>query len=726
MKKFVPKIKVKRMLVASVAAFTLMGIVLSVVAKGHATGATVMSVTPSSQTVTQGNDVTFDVAINANGDSVNAVQTTVTFDSSVFSFVSIVAGDFTVGFNHTETSNSVNFSGGTFTPVTGAGTAATITLHANAGATDSPLTLANNCFAVTNDSTCSTALDSGPGNPNDLTTINSGTVTVTPLPPTNSSLPVISGSTTVGSTLSTTNGSWTNSPGSFDYQWEDCDSGGANCSNVASNGNSSTYDLVSGDSGHKMRVIVTANNTGGSGNATSAATAVVTTPSCTPPSTPGTPSLDANTYTTIDLSWTASTANDTCTLSGYHIFRALVTGGTPGSYSQVGTSGTNSFSDSGLVANHDYSYYIVAIDSGNNNSSNGGAATLSTAADNEPPTAPSNVKLTLDGPSQIDLTWTASTENANLGGVAIDHYTISRATVTGGTPGSYSPVGNTSNGSTTSYQDSTVSNNTIYSYKVTGVDAFNSSADSAAAQTQTFDCTVVGGVSTCTLATGINLSTTDAIGVANETIVNDGTLDNVAAHNSSSFKGEGSMSGLTVNGGGIVAPGHSPGCLTVNGNLTENGTYTAEIQSPGTTACTDYDQIVVTGNVNLSGGILDTVLVGGFTPSVGQTFEIINNQGNNPVTGTFSGLAQNAVFAAGSSRMQISYTGGDGNDVVLTAVNPATPITATPTAPNTGTKLVSTNIGEVLGSTVVSGVTLLAIAYKLGWRGAGLYKRAGR
>lgn len=724
MKKLAPKIQIRGMLIAGVAAFAVFGTFLSIVARSHAAGSTTMSITPSTQTVAQGSDVSFDVTINTNGDGVNAMQSTITFDATKFTFVSVTAGDFNTGFTHSETSNTVNFAGGFIGTLTGTKIGAHITLHATAGVTDSPLTFSSICTDTT-DSTCSTVLDSTTNN-NDLASTTDGAITVTPAAPSNTGLPLISGTDTVGSTLSTTNGTWDNSPTSFTYQWKDCDSGGANCVDVASAGTGSTYDLVSGDSGHTIRVVVTAINTGGSGNATSAATSVVTTPSCTIPSTPGTPSLDSSTYTTIDLSWTASTANSPCSLSGYYIYRALVTGGTPGSYSQVGTSATNSFSDSGLVANHSYSYYIVAYDDGANSSSNGSAATLDTAADNLPPTAPTNLKLTLDGPSQVDVSWTASSENPSLGGVSIDHYAISRATVTGGVPGSYSQVGTTSDGTTTSYQDSTVANNTVYSYKVTGVDAFNSSPDSSAAQTQTFDCTVVSGVSTCTLASSIDLSTTDAIGVANETIVNDGTLGNVTGHNSSSVKGGGSMASLTVNGGGTVAPGHSPGCLTVNGNLIENGNYTAEIQSPGATACTDYDQIVVTGTVNLSNSILDTELLGGFTPSVGQTYEIINNQGGSAVTGNFSGLAQSAVFAVGSSRMQISYTGGDGNDVVLTVVSPTTPITATPTAPNTGTKLVSTNIGEVLAATLVSCVTLLAIAYRLGWKGVGASKRAGR
>ena len=46
------------------------------------------------------------------------------------------------------------------------------------------------------------------------------------------------------------------------------------------------------------------------------------------------------------------------------------------------------------------------------------------------------------------------------------------------------------------------------------------------------------------------------------------------------------------------------------------------------------------------------------------------------MTGTFAGLAQNATFSAGGGTYQFSYTGGDGNDVVLTALNDAPVITS--------------------------------------------------
>jgi len=93
--------------------------------------------------------------------------------------------------------------------------------------------------------------------------------------PVNTSLPSITGTKTQGQQLTAVDGSWTNSPTSYAYQWEDCDNAGANCTSITG-AIGSTYVLQGSDAGHTIRVVVTAHNDSGSGSpATSAATAVV-------------------------------------------------------------------------------------------------------------------------------------------------------------------------------------------------------------------------------------------------------------------------------------------------------------------------------------------------------------------------------------------------------------------------------------------------------------------
>lgn len=75
--------------------------------------------------------------------------------------------------------------------------------------------------------------------------------------PVNTVAPVVTGNSQVGSTLSTGNGTWTNSPSSFTYQWraDGVDIGGAT---------SNTLDTTGRTAGEDIDCVVTATNAGGS------------------------------------------------------------------------------------------------------------------------------------------------------------------------------------------------------------------------------------------------------------------------------------------------------------------------------------------------------------------------------------------------------------------------------------------------------------------------------
>ena len=71
--------------------------------------------------------------------------------------------------------------------------------------------------------------------------------------PQSNSAPTISGQPREGRTLTANNGSWASSPASFAYQWQQCDSSGANC-NPISGATSKTYRVGSGDADHTLKV----------------------------------------------------------------------------------------------------------------------------------------------------------------------------------------------------------------------------------------------------------------------------------------------------------------------------------------------------------------------------------------------------------------------------------------------------------------------------------------
>ncbi len=93
--------------------------------------------------------------------------------------------------------------------------------------------------------------------------------------PSNTSVPVLSGSAQVGSTLTATGGTWTGSPTSYSIAWLRCNAVGGSCTTISGQSDL-TYLLTSADQGTTIRAAVTASNANGSSSAdVSAPSAVV-------------------------------------------------------------------------------------------------------------------------------------------------------------------------------------------------------------------------------------------------------------------------------------------------------------------------------------------------------------------------------------------------------------------------------------------------------------------
>lgn len=92
--------------------------------------------------------------------------------------------------------------------------------------------------------------------------------------PGNTTLPSISGSATVGETLTAQEGSWTGAPDRYTYQWRQCDAAGSACAAI-SGATGKIYGVRSADVSRTLRVEVTAVNPRGRSTAISNATAAV-------------------------------------------------------------------------------------------------------------------------------------------------------------------------------------------------------------------------------------------------------------------------------------------------------------------------------------------------------------------------------------------------------------------------------------------------------------------
>src|SRR5262245_44808741 len=106
--------------------------------------------------------------------------------------------------------------------------------------------------------------------------------------PVNTAPPVITGELKVGSTLTTTNGTWTGNPTpTFTYVWQRCDENGGSCAAI-SGATATTYVLKNADGGSTLRSVVRGTNSDGTDTGTSVPTGVVGTTA--PPAATGCPS----------------------------------------------------------------------------------------------------------------------------------------------------------------------------------------------------------------------------------------------------------------------------------------------------------------------------------------------------------------------------------------------------------------------------------------------------
>ena len=350
---------------------------------------------------------------------------------------------------------------------------------------------------------------------------------------------------------------------------------------------------------------------GGAGAGVAPGTTAPITPDVPPPvSIPSTPTnvvAVGATSSQVDLTWTASTGD--VPVTGYNIFRN-------GAAIPVATVGiVTDYQDTGLTPSTNYSYRIQAINALGNRSSLSTAAGATTLVDIQDPTLPTNLAALAVSPNQINLSWTAATDDTAVTGYRIYRDGTLIATL----------------GNVLSFQNTGLTLSTLYSYTVEAIDA----AGNASGQTGAATATTPAGADTQapTLPTNltatvissvqVNLSwtaATDNIGVTNYRIFRGGvliaTLGNVLTYQNTGLTPSTNYS-YTVQA--LDAPGNASGqslpalaatpgdalAPTVPTNLTATAISPVQINLSWTAAT---DNVGVTGYRVYRGGVLIATL----------------------------------------------------------------------------------------------------------------------
>ena len=466
-----------------------------------------------------------------------------------------------------------------------------------------------------------------------------------PPPPSDTTPPTAPGGLTATAASSAQiNLSWmasTDNVGVTGYQVERCQ--GAGCSSfvqIAMASGTSLHDAgLTASTSYSYRVRATdaagnLSNFSGTANATTQ-----TSPDTTPPTAPSNLAATAAGGSQISLSWTAST--DNVGVTQYLVERCQGAGCT--SFTQVGTSNGTTFNNTELTNATSYSYRVRATDAAGNLSGYSNVVSATTL-DTQPPTAPTNLTATAASSVQINLSWTASTDN-----VGVTQYLVEGCQGAGCT--SFTQVG-TSTGTT--FNNMELTNATSYSYRVRATDAAgNLSGYSNVVSATTLDTqpptAPTNLTATAASSAQINLSwtaSTDNVGVTGYRV------ERCQGAGCSNFAQITTLSGTTFNDTGLTAStsysyrvratdaaGNNSGYSNIASAITQGGSSITVSVSPRRGGLTLSQTLTFTASVTNdvgSAGVTWTKSGGSFsgTPSTTSAKFFSSTAGSFTITAT--------------------------------------------------------------------------------------------
>jgi hypothetical protein len=112
--------------------------------------------------------------------------------------------------------------------------------------------------------------------------------------------------------------------------------------------------------------------------------------------------------------------------------------------------------------------------------------------------------------------------------------------------------------------------------------------------------------------------------------------------------------------------GIKPGSLRIHRAFTlkADSTYTYKLN----TSRAEADKVIANGVTIDSGAQFNFVALANKAVRPGKVFVAISNTAATPISGTFTNLPDGSTFTVGPNNYQVSYEGGDGNDLTLTVV----------------------------------------------------------